>query len=144
MIGTLLTNRYRIDAKLGEGGMGVVYRAHDTVLDRSVAIKVLSPQVVGDGAERLVREARSVAQLDHPHIVAVHDAGEIDGQPFVVMQYVAGKSLREVSVSLEQAVEIAKQVCLALEYAHGKRLIHRDIKPENIMLTDGGIAKLMD
>ncbi len=144
MIGTTLNDRYRLDAILGEGGMGVVYKAHDTVLDRPVAIKVLSPQVVGDGAERLVREARSVAQLDHPHIVAVHDAGEIDGQPFIVMQYVAGKSLREVSVSLEQAIEIARQVCLALDYAHGKGLIHRDIKPENIMVTDGNVAKLMD
>lgn len=144
MIGTVLSNRYRIDAQLGEGGMGVVYKAHDTVLDRPVAVKVLSPQMVRDGAERLIREARSVAQLDHPHIVAVHDAGEIDSQPFIVMQYVAGKSLRDVSVSLDQAIEIAQQICQALEYAHGKGLIHRDIKPENVMLTNGGIAKLMD
>ncbi len=144
MIGTLLTNRYRVDAKLGEGGMGVVYKAHDTILDRPVAIKLLSSQVVGDGAERLVREARSVAQLDHPHIVAVHDAGEVHGQPFIVMQHVAGKSLREVAVTLERAIEIAKQLCQALDYAHSKRLIHRDIKPENIMLTDGNVAKLMD
>jgi tetratricopeptide (TPR) repeat protein len=144
VIGTLLQNRYRIDAKLGEGGMGVVYKAHDTLLDRPVAVKVLSPQLATDGAERLLREARSVAQLDHPHIVAVYDAGEIDGQPFIVMQLVAGKSLRDASVSLDQAIDIARQVCLALDYAHGTGLIHRDIKPENIMLTDGNVAKLMD
>ena len=144
MIGTLIKERYRIDAKLGEGGMGVVYRAHDTTLDRLVAIKVLSPQVVGDGAERLLREARSVAQLDHPHIVGVHDAGEIDGQPFIVMQLAVGKTLREVSPSLSEAVDAVRQVCLALEYAHVKGVIHRDIKPENILVTDGGIVKVMD
>lgn len=85
MIGTVLNNRYRIDATLGEGGMGVVYKAHDTLLDRPVAVKVFSRQLATDGAERLLREARSVAQLDHPHIVTVYDAGEIDGQPFIVM-----------------------------------------------------------
>jgi eukaryotic-like serine/threonine-protein kinase len=135
VIGTLLKDRYRIDAKLGEGGMGVVYRAHDTMLDRPVAIKVLSPHLVGDGAERLLREARSVAQLDHPHIVGVHDAGEIDGQPFIVMQLAIGKTLREVSASLDEAVDAARQICLALEYAHGKGVVHRDIKPENILVT---------
>ncbi len=144
MIGTMLNNRYRIDAKLGEGGMGVVYKAHDTLLDRPVAIKFLSPQVVGGGSERVLREARAVAQLDHPHIVAVYDAGKIDGQPFIVMQLIAGKSLREVSVSRDEAIDVARQVCLALDYAHRKGLIHRDIKPENIMVTDGRIVKLMD
>jgi serine/threonine-protein kinase len=132
--GTLLAQRYRIDAKLGEGGMGTVYKAHDAVLDRAVAIKVLSSQFTREGAERLLREARLVAQLDHPHVVAVHDAGQIDGQPFIAMQLVAGKSLREATVSIEQAIEIAKQVCQALEYAHGKGLIHRDnLTRENIM-----------
>jgi tetratricopeptide (TPR) repeat protein len=144
MIGTLLKDRYRIEAKLGEGGMGVVYRAHDTTLDRPVAIKVLSPQVVGDGAERLLREARSVAQLDHPHIVGVHDAGEIGGQPFIVMQLATGKTLRELSPSLDEAVEATKQICLALEYAHGKGVVHRDIKPENVLVTGGGTVKVMD
>ena len=144
MIGTTLKDRYRIDAKLGEGGMGVVYRAHDTTLDRPVAIKVLSPQVVGDGAERLLREARSVAQLDHPHIVGVHDAGEIDGQPFIVMQLAIGKTLRQISPSLGEAVDATRQICLALEFAHGKGVVHRDIKPENILVTDEGIVKVMD
>ncbi len=94
MIGTLLNNRYRIEAQLGEGGMGRVYKAHDAVLDRAVAIKVLSSHLTADGAARLLREARAIAQLDHPHIVAVHDAGEVSGQPFVAMQLVTGRNLR--------------------------------------------------
>jgi len=144
MIGTLLSNRYRIDAQLGEGGMGVVYRAHDTVLDRPVAIKLLSSHFTGAGTERLLREARLVAQLDHPHIVAVYDAGQVDGRPFIAMQLVGGKSLREASVSIEDAVEIVGKVCQALAYAHERGLVHRDIKPDNIMLTDAGLVKVMD
>jgi predicted ATPase len=144
LIGTLLNNRYRIDATLGEGGMGVVYRAHDTMLDRPVAVKVLSPHLAGDGAERLLREARSVAKLDHPHIVSVYDAGEVDGQPFIAMQLVSGTNLREMKPSIERAVDVARQVCLALDHAHSKGIIHRDIKPENIMLTDGDVVKVMD
>ncbi len=144
MIGALLGDRYRIDAALGEGGMGVVYKAHDTLLDRPVAIKLLSPQIAGAGAERLLREARSIAQLDHPHIVAVYDVGTVDGRPFIVMQLVTGKTLRETSASPGEALRVARQVCLALEYAHGKGLVHRDIKPENVMLTDGGTVKVMD
>ncbi|MGH2452747.1 MAG: protein kinase domain-containing protein, partial [bacterium] len=142
--GTPLSNRYRIEEKLGEGGMGVVYKAHDTVLDRSVAIKILSPREVGDGAARLVREARSVARLDHPHIVAVYDAGEVEGHPFIVMQLVSGKSLRDTTVTVDQAVVFARQICQALDHAHSRGVIHRDIKPDNIMVTDGGIVKMMD
>ncbi len=96
MIGTLLSSRYRLDAELGHGGMGVVYRAHDTLLDRDVAVKVLSGSKLGtEGRARLLREAQAVAKLDHPNIVSVYDVGEAEGMPFVVMQLVEGQSLRD-------------------------------------------------
>lgn len=91
MVGTLLNERYRIDAELGRGGMGAVYRAYDTLLDRAVAVKVLSdPRLGTEGRARLLREAQAVAKLDHVNIVAVYDAGESNGSPFVVMQLVEG------------------------------------------------------
>jgi serine/threonine-protein kinase len=146
MIGSVLASRYRIDAKLGEGGMGVVYKAHDTLLDRPVAIKMLSPHLLGaEGLKRLLREAQSAAKLTHPNIVAVYDVLEHGDSRLIVMEYVAGRTLRDLlPLTWPQAVTIASQVALALEYAHGHGVIHRDIKPENIMVSDGEIAKVMD
>ena len=156
MIGLTLLNRYRIDAEIGRGGMGVVYRAHDTLLGRDVAVKVLSDAGLGtEGRARLLREAQAAAQLDHPNIVSVYDAGEIDSGtdlgetvPFIVMQLVAGKTLREAGpLSLSQIVEVARQVCDALDHAHAQGIVHRDIKPENIIVRGSDerlIAKLMD
>ena len=99
MIGTLLNNRYRLDAQIGQGGMRVVYRAHDTLLDRDVAVKVLSETALdAEGRARLLREAQAAAQLNHPNVVSVHDAGraaQIGGTPFIVMELVDGESLRE-------------------------------------------------
>jgi tetratricopeptide (TPR) repeat protein len=144
--GVLLHYRYRIESELGRGGMGVVYRAHDTLLDRAVAIKVLSETGVGiDGRARLLREAQAVARLDHPHIVPVYDAGEINDIPFIVMQLVEGANLRESgSLSLPQIIILTSQLCDALEHAHRRGIVHRDVKPENILVTPEGTAKLMD
>ncbi len=146
VIGVTLQNRYHLDAELGRGGMGVVYRARDTLLDREVAVKVLSTTTLGsEGRARLLREARAAAQLDHPNIVAVYDAGESDGSPFIVMQLVKGRSLHERRPqSINEIVSIAGQVCAALELAHARGIIHRDLKPENILIAADGTVKLMD
>lgn len=145
-MGALLHNRYRIDAELGRGGMGMVYHAHDTRLDRAVAIKVLSEAGLGaEGHARLLREAQAVAKLDHPHIIPVHDVGEIDGAPFIVMQLVKGKSLREIGpLPVERIITLASQLCDALGHAHQRSIVHRDVKPENIVVTSEGVVKLMD
>ncbi len=144
--GTLLAQRYRIEEKLGEGGMGVVYKAHDTALDRLVAIKALSPHLIGDeGLRRLLREAQSAAKLTHPNIVAIHDVLDYGDARLIVMEYVPGRTLRELMpIPYTEAVEVASQVCLALDYAHAHGIVHRDIKPENIIITDSGTAKVMD
>ena len=153
---TTLQDRYRLDAELGRGGMGIVYRAHDIVLDRLVAVKVLSDSKLGtEGRARLLREAQAAAQLDHPNIVAVYDAGESDGAPFIVMQLVEGQSLAERRPqSLEETLDIARQICAALEHAHARGIVHRDLKPENVIVAhtpqpplpqeEGARVKLMD
>lgn len=146
MIGTLLNNRYRVETKLGEGGMGVVYKAHDTLLDRPVAIKALSPQVVGDdGLKRLLREAQAAAKLTHPNIAGVYDVLEDGARRMIVMEYVEGQTLRSfIPLPWERTVELALGVCRALAAAHERGIIHRDIKPENIIVTPDGTAKVMD
>ena len=146
MIGSLLQDRYRIDAELGRGGMGTVYRAHDAVLDRDVAVKLLSASGLGtEGRERMLREAQAIAKLNHPNIVQVHDAGQLDGTPFIVMELVEGVSLHDrPSRDLPGIVEVARQICAALEHAHQHGIIHRDLKPENVILGPDGSAKLMD
>jgi tetratricopeptide (TPR) repeat protein len=144
--GTVLSQRYRIDSQLGEGGMGVVYGAHDTLLQRPVAIKTLSPTFLGpDGARRFLREAQAVARLNHPHIVSIYDAVEEGGTFAIVMERVEGKTLREtMPVPVDRLIEITRQILQALEFAHGQGIVHRDIKPENIIITIDGTAKLMD
>jgi ABC-type oligopeptide transport system substrate-binding subunit/type II secretory pathway predicted ATPase ExeA len=139
MIGAYLQNRYRLEAELGQGGMGTVYRAYDTLLDRLVALKVLNTTGLGtEGRARLLREARAAAWLNHPNITAIYDAGEADGASFIVMELLTGHTLREhQSQSLSETIEISTQMCLALEHAHANGIIHRDLKPENVMLVSG-------
>ncbi len=140
--GTLLNQRYRLDSEIGRGGMGIVYRAHDTLLERDVAVKVLNDPSLGtEGRGYLLREAQAAARLNHPNIVAMYDAGEENGIPYLVMELVPGESLYEHKpASLAEILAIARQICDALEHAHQNGIIHRDLKPENIILSDAGTA----
>jgi serine/threonine protein kinase len=126
--------------------MGVVYRAHDTLLDRDVAVKVMSDSTLGtQGRARLLGEARAVAQLNHPNVVNVYDAGEAQHLPYIVMELVSGQTLRDLPRSdLAAALVCMTQICLALEHAHAYGIIHRDLKLENAVQTPSGVVKLMD
>ncbi len=149
VIGTTVA-QYRILAQLGEGGMGVVYRAEDTRLDRQVALKFLPPELSHDrhALERFMREARAAAALNHAHICTIHDIGEHGGRPFIAMELLEGQTLRQRiyarNIRLEQLVEWALQMADGLEAAHAKGFVHRDIKPGNIFITGPGQAKIMD
>src|SRR5262245_2933182 len=146
--GLLLNNRYRLTEVIGTGGMSVVWRAHDEVLNRVVAVKVLSwPEANGLVRQRMLAEARSVALLSHPHVTSVFDYGESAGVPFVVMELLTGPTLSErlTAGPLEprEALTIGAQVASAVAAAHAHGLVHRDIKPTNVVLTPGG-AKVLD
>ena len=149
MIGKTI-GHYRIVEKLGAGGMGVVYKAEDLKLHRHVALKFISPKAheIESEKERLLREARAAAQLDHPNICTVFDVDEIDGQAFVAMCCIPGESLKEKlekgPLPAEEAVGIAIQIAEALKQAHEAGVIHRDIKPGNVMVTPTGQIKVMD
>jgi eukaryotic-like serine/threonine-protein kinase len=148
-IGTTISH-YCILSRLGAGGMGEVYLAEDTKLDRKVAIKFLSAESATDeGAKkRLIGEARAAAKLDHPNICATHEVGEEEGRTFIVMQYVEGETLanriQRKPLELKESLDIATQMADALAEAHSRGIIHRDIKPQNIMLTARGQVKVMD
>jgi tetratricopeptide (TPR) repeat protein len=146
MIDSVLNDRYRLGEELGRGGMGTVYRAHDTVLDRDVAVKLLSQSGLGtEGRERMLREAQAIAKLNHPNIVQVFDAGQLEGSTFIVMELVEGQSLHDSPPKdFPGIVTVARQICAALEHAHSHGIIHRDLKPENVLLAPDGAAKLMD
>ena len=142
-LSTSLEGRYRIERELGQGGMATVYLAYDVKHERKVALKVLRPELAAIlGADRFLKEIRLTANLQHPHILALHDSGEAQGTVFYVMPYVEGESLRdrlnrEKQLPVDDAVRIAKEVAGALDYAHRHGVVHRDIKPENILLHDG-------
>jgi serine/threonine protein kinase len=146
MLGRTLINRYRIDAELGKGGMGIVYRGYDTVLDREVAVKLISNAGLGtEGRARLLVEARAAARLNHPNIVTIYDAVDEEETPFIIMEMIEGQTLRSIPApNIENCIEYARQICAALAHAHGKGIIHRDLKPENAILTPQNIVKLMD
>ncbi|MBA2291749.1 MAG: serine/threonine-protein kinase [Gemmatimonadales bacterium] len=138
-----LADRYTIERELGQGGMATVYLAHDVKHDRKVAIKVLRPELaVVIGAERFLREIKTIATLQHPHILGLIDSGEVNGTAYYVMPFVEGESLRDrlqrdKQLPISDAVRLATEVAAALDYAHRHGVIHRDIKPENILLHDG-------
>src|SRR5579884_942314 len=135
---------------IGQGGMGAVYKARQTKLDRLVALKILPPEVARDPAfaERFLREARALARLNHPNTVTVHDFGDADGLYYFTMEYVDGRNLRDLllagPLSPAQVRAIVPQVCDALQYAHDEGLVHRDIKPENILLDRKGRVQIAD
>lgn len=147
MIGQTISH-YKILEKLGEGGMGIVYKAHDTKLNRTVAIKMLPDRVNRDDAAkaRFLQEAQSAAGLNHPNICTIHGVENVDGSLFMVMEYVEGGTLREKLpfAKADDAITIAAQIGEALQEAHAKGIVHRDIKSDNIMLTSRGQAKVMD
>jgi len=167
-LGTQIGGRYRLDAVIGRGGMSTVYRAFDTVLERTVAIKVMHREIAADSdqLERFRREARSVARLNHPHIVTVIDAGEepspegdgdarhegsgsFVGTPYIVLEYVDGETLkavirREGPLAIPQAIAYAIEIARALGAAHERQIVHRDVKPQNILISQEGGAKITD
>ena len=149
--GTKINDRYQIIKTLGEGGMANVYLAHDTYLDRNVAVKVLRGDLANDEkfVRRFQREALSATSLSHPNIVEIYDVGEDDGQYYIVMEYVDGKTLKQVlkqrgHLSVTEVVDIMLQVTDGMAHAHDAYIIHRDIKPQNIMILSNGMIKITD
>ena len=151
LLGTILSGRYRLEARIGAGGMSTVYRALDETLQRQVAIKLMNREVATDSdqLERFRREARAVAQLSHPHIVGVIDAGEDEGRPYIVLEYVEGETLKERirrqgRLPVAEAVAYAIEIARALGAAHARHIVHRDVKPQNVLIDEEGSAKVTD
>jgi serine/threonine protein kinase len=151
LVGTCLNGRYRLEARIAAGGMSTVYRALDETLERQVAVKLMNREVVSDSdqLERFRREARAVAQLSHPHIVGVIDAGEDDSRPYIVFEYVEGETLkgrirRLGRLPITEAVAYAIEIARALGAAHARHIVHRDVKPQNVLIDHEGSAKVTD
>jgi serine/threonine protein kinase len=147
MIGEIIL-QYKILEKIGEGGMGTIYKAKDTKLDRFVALKFLPSQLTATEEEkaRFVQEAKAASAMNHPNVCTIYDINEYNGQLFIVMEFVDGKTLKEKkdNLSEKQILEIGIQVAEGLAAAHEKGIVHRDIKPENIMIRKDGIVQILD
>jgi eukaryotic-like serine/threonine-protein kinase len=148
---TILSGRYRLESKLGSGGMSTVYLALDEVLDRPVAVKLLHREISeeADQLERFRREARAAARLSHPNLVGVIDAGEDDGRPYIVFEYIEGRTLKrriqeEGGLPVDEAVAYAIEIGRGLTAAHARKLVHRDVKPQNVLIDPDGRAKVTD
>jgi len=145
-----LLSHYRIHSHIGSGGMGDVYLATDTQLQRKVALKILPAEVASNAqrVRRFLQEAKTVSALNHPHIITIYEVGEADSTSFIATEFIEGKTLREAIKSkqmpLDKIIEIATQSASALTAAHEVNIVHRDIKPENIMLRDDGYVKVLD
>ncbi|HVC88049.1 MAG TPA: protein kinase [Gaiellaceae bacterium] len=151
MVGDVLSDRYELEELVGTGGMSTVFRGHDRLLDRKVALKILHSHYTGDAeyVERFRHEARAVAALSHPNIVTVIDRGEHEGRQFIVFEYVDGENLKRLierggPAPVERALELALQVGRGLSFAHQRGLVHRDVKPQNVLLNGAGQAKVTD
>ena len=149
MVGQTISH-YRVTDKLGEGGMGVVYKAEDTKLERPVALKFLAAHAIEDPEHqaRFLREAKAAARLDHQNICSIYEIGEAAGRTFLAMAYLEGQTLKdkiaERPLKLDEVLDIALQTAHGLKSAHQKGIVHRDIKPANLMLTEEGLVKIMD
>src|SRR5215510_2762982 len=143
-------SHYRIISQIGEGGMGEVYLAEDTKLDRKVALKILPVEVAArdDRMRRFVQEAKAISALNHPNILTIYEIDETDSGHFIATEFIEGETLRErmrsAALKVGEAIDIATQIAGALSAAHEAGIIHRDIKPENIMLRRDGIVKVLD
>jgi serine/threonine-protein kinase len=150
VVGELIAGRYELEKLVGSGGMSNVFRAHDRLLERTVALKILHEQYTRDDdyVERFRREARAVAKLAHPNIVTVIDRGEQEGRQFIVFEYVDGQNLKELTrggpLEVREAIGLTLQVAGALSFAHERGLVHRDVKPQNVLLNEDGQAKVTD
>src|ERR671915_2566460 len=151
LVGMQLNGRYRLDAQVGAGGMSTVYLAFDQTLERRVAIKLMHREIASDSdqLERFRREARAVAQLSHPHIVGVIDAGEDESRPYIVFEYVEGETLKERirrmgRLPMDEAIAYAIEIARALGCAHSHNIVHRDVKPQNVLIDEEGSAKVTD
>jgi serine/threonine-protein kinase len=151
VVGETVAQRYELEELVGHGGMSSVYKAHDTLLERNVALKILHEQYSEDDefVERFKREARSVAQLQHPNIVTVIDRGEEEGRQYIVFEYIDGENLKELvtrkgRLEVEEALATGIEIARALAFAHQQGLVHRDVKPQNVLLNGDGRAKVTD